>query len=472
MRFHTPLLPATCLAFLGAWQGIAKAQAQDITSPATVAASARTGGAAGTVNPLNPRSWGPRFSPVVQVVQKVRGSVVNIHSERGGSNASSDPNGKVNGMGTGLVIDQRGYIVTNHHVIDEVNALRVRLADGTSHGARVIARDPETDLALIKIEINRPLPVVPLGTSSDLMVGETVIAIGNAFGYEHTVTTGIISAINRDVALNKDMSYKALIQTDASINPGNSGGPLLNVMGEVIGLNVAIRAGAQGIGFAIPADTLVKTTASMMASRRRHIQPGVVLREEHVAHKTESSCMRNLVVERVDSMGPAGKLGLRPGDVLIRSGEQNFSNLLDWERCLCEHTNNDKIPLQFQRQGSVLQGELALEGPDHRLAPDELAWERIGLRLQPAPADQVVRINSQLRGGLTILAVKPGSAANRAGLQRGDILIGLHQWEMVEPANLAFVLNHEDLASMNPVRFYVLRGNLLHKGLINLLDTP
>jgi serine protease Do len=171
-------------------------------------------------------------------------------------------------------------------------------------------------------------------------------------------------------------------------------------------------------------------------------------------------------------MGPAGKLGLRPGDVLLRSGEQSFTNLLDWERCLCEHIQNDKIPIQYQRQGSILQGELALAGPDNRLAPDELAWERIGLRLQPAQPDMVSRINPQLRGGLTILAVRPGSAANRAGLQRGDILIGLHQWEMVEPANLAFVLNHEDLASMNPVRFYVLRGSMLHKGLINLLDTP
>jgi serine protease Do len=457
------------LAASGTISGMAFAQSQDNISPKT-ASSASVTPASGKATSINPRTWGPRHSPIVQVVQKVRGSVVNIHSERPGS--AADSSGKVNGMGTGLVIDQRGYIVTNHHVIDEVNSLRVRLADGSSHGARVIARDPETDLALIKIEVPQALPVAPLGTSSDLMVGETVIAIGNAFGYEHTVTTGIVSAINRDVALNKDMSYKALIQTDASINPGNSGGPLLNVMGEVIGLNVAIRAGAQGIGFAIPADTLVRTTASMMASRRRHIQPGLVLREEHVAHQHEASCAKNLIVERVDSMGPAGKLGLRPGDVLLRSGEQSFTNLLDWERCLCEHIQNDKIPIQYQRQGSILQGELALAGPDNRLAPDELAWERIGLRLQPAQPDMVSRINPQLRGGLTILAVRPGSAANRAGLQRGDILIGLHQWEMVEPANLAFVLNHEDLASMNPVRFYVLRGSMLHKGLINLLDTP
>lgn len=461
MRLRSSMISATLLAACGlmVWPG--NVQAQDLNSSAQVLAT-----------PVSSKTWGPRHTPVVQVVQSVRGSVVNIQSERSGSGAATDANGKVNGMGTGLIVDQRGYIVTNHHVIDEVNSLRIRLADGTTHGAKVIARDPETDLALIKIEVSRALPVVPLGTSSDLMVGETVIAIGNAFGYEHTVTMGIISAVNRDVALNKDMSYKALIQTDASINPGNSGGPLLNVLGEVIGLNVAIRAGAQGIGFAIPADTLVRTTASMMASRRRHIQTGIVLREDAQPLKTEGHCHRNLVVEKVDAMGPAGRLGLRPGDILVRSGDQNLSNLLDWERCLCEHVQNDRILLQYHRQGSVLQGELSLEGASGRTSGEGLVWERLGLKLQTANSDQVNRANPQLRGGLFVLAVRPGSTSSRAGLMKGDILIGLHQWEMVQLDNIAFVLNHEDLPTLNPVRFYVLRGSMLHKGLINLLEVP
>src|SRR5262249_55403109 len=151
---------------------------------------------------------------------------------------------RVNGMGTGILIDPRGYIVTNQHVVDEVNLLRVRLADGTTASAKVLARDPESDLALLKIDVGRPLPTIPLGTATDLMVAETVIAIGNAYGYEHTVTVGVVSAVGRDVTLNKEMSYKQLIQTDAAINPGNSGGPLLNVHGELVGVNVAIRAGA------------------------------------------------------------------------------------------------------------------------------------------------------------------------------------------------------------------------------------
>src|SRR5262249_46915302 len=203
-------------------------------------------------------------------------AVVNIHSERtvrlpgGDETPTVAPTSRVNGMGTGIVIDPRGYIVTNHHVIEDVNLLRVRLSDGSTHNARVLARDPESDLALLKIDAGRPLPTLPLGTASDLMVGETVIAMGNAYGYEHTVTVGVVSAIKRDVTLNKEVSYKALIQTDASINPGNSGGPLLNINGELVGGNTAIRAGAHGIAFAIPVDSMLRVVADLLSIRKRN----------------------------------------------------------------------------------------------------------------------------------------------------------------------------------------------------------
>src|SRR5262249_11519744 len=131
------------------------------------------------------------------------------------------------------------------------------------------ARSPEMDLAIIKIDAKDPLPTMPLGAAGDLMLGETVIAIGNAFGYEHTVSVGVVSALKRDVSLNKPMSYKSLIQTDASISPGNSGGPLLNIHGELIGVNVAIRAGAQNIGFAIPVDHMVRTVAALLRNKRK-----------------------------------------------------------------------------------------------------------------------------------------------------------------------------------------------------------
>ncbi len=217
-----------------------------VSSTATTARSRLEPHAAGTS-----RSWNLRQTPVVDVVRRVRDAVVNIHSERtvratgvDEMFANTGSQSRVNGMGTGILIDPRGYIVTNQHVVEEVALIRIRLADGTTANARVLARDHECDLALLKIDADHPLPTIPLGTTRDLMVGETVVAIGNAYGYEHTVTVGVVSATSRDVSLNKEVSYKALIQTDASINPGNSGGPLLNIHGELIGVNVAIRAGA------------------------------------------------------------------------------------------------------------------------------------------------------------------------------------------------------------------------------------
>ena len=188
-----------------------------------------------------------RETPIVKAIQRVRAAVVNIRGEKtvavpAGQAPGADTSRRVNGMGTGVVIDPRGYIVTNHHVVDGVREILVTLADGQRHVAKLVARDMETDLAIIKIEPQQPLPVIPLGTSGDLMTGETVIAVGNAYGYEHTVTRGIISALHRAVQVSDAQFYDDLIQTDASINPGNSGGPLLNIDGDMIGINVAVRA--------------------------------------------------------------------------------------------------------------------------------------------------------------------------------------------------------------------------------------
>ena len=180
-----------------------------------------------------------RMSPIVRAIERVKNSAVNIHSEKTTFGDSLFANGKgrkVNGMGTGVIVDERGYIITNHHVVNGVDSLRCTLYDGSTYMAEVVSFDSKKDLAIIKISASRPLPVMPMGTSSDLMLGETVLALGNAYGYEHSVTAGIISALSRDVEVNETQSYENLIQTDASINPGNSGGPLINMDGEVIGI--------------------------------------------------------------------------------------------------------------------------------------------------------------------------------------------------------------------------------------------
>ncbi len=202
-----------------------------------------------------------RRTAVVDAVDKVHRTVVSISSEKKAASHSRWPFSteenqvpRVSGMGSGVLIDGRGYILTNHHVVDRVQGIVVQLFDGSSYTARVLQFDPVMDLAIIKIDPDHSLPAIKVGTSSDLMVGETVITIGNAYGYENTVSVGIVSALHRDVTLSDDQVYRNLIQTDACINPGNSGGPLINVDGELIGINVAVRAGAQGIGFALPID--------------------------------------------------------------------------------------------------------------------------------------------------------------------------------------------------------------------------
>src|SRR5215471_11425679 len=251
---------------------------------------------------------GKRRDQVVDVYDRLKPAVVNIHSERTVTAPAEDPFNRqpvqpqrVNGMGTGIVLDPRGYVLTNFHVVDDVNSLRVRLYDGTGYSARVLVLDKEADLALIKIDPAKPLPVIGFGTSSDLMVGESVIAIGNAYGYEHSVTDGRVSFKGRDVTLNKDMGYKNLIQTSAPINPGNSGGPLLNVMGEVVGLNVAIRAGAQNIGFALPIDFVIGKAADLIGLRRRTgLRHGFVLRDQVTRDATESLVKRSVSVEQVE----------------------------------------------------------------------------------------------------------------------------------------------------------------------------
>jgi serine protease Do len=434
------------------------------------------------------REWNPRQTPVVDVVKRVRNAVVNIHSERmtraGGAEemlALEPSQNRVNGMGTGIIIDPRGYIITNQHVVEDVNSLRVRMADGTSLAARVVARDRDADLALLKVDAGVSLAVVPLGTASDLMVGETVIAIGNAYGYEHTVSVGVVSAVGRDVALNKEVSYKALIQTDASINPGNSGGPLLNINGELIGVNVAIRAGAQGIGFAIPVDAVIKSAAGMMDGKVDGTGLGLGVHDDVHTGNDNGAWQRSVIVDRVDAASAAGKAGLQRGDVVTRAGDVVVNSSLDLQRGFLEHIAGDHVALVVKRNGVEQKAEVILQSSRATVAPvaavptasvstDDVVWHKLGVRLRAVAADALVSSNPQLHGGLTVTDVRTDGPAFKAGIQRGDVLVGLHQWEMLTQDNVLYVLNNADLATFNPVRFYVLRGGQVHRGTVQTAD--
>lgn len=430
--------------------------------------------------PEKPATFNPRMTPVVSLVKRVKAAVVNIHSERsvraqGGEEffALSPSQNRVNGMGTGIILDPRGYIITNYHVVEDVSTIRVRLLDGTVTGARVVARDNESDLALIKIDVDQPLPVMPFGTATDLMVGETVVAIGNAYGYDHTVSVGVISAINRDVTLNKEISYKGLVQTDAAINPGNSGGPLLNIRGELIGVNVAIRAGAQGIGFAIPVDSMLRVAADLLrTSRQDGLTLGMMTRDR-VEPQEITSPHRSLLIEQVEATSIAGQAGLKKGDVLVKAAGQEVTCRLELERALTERTGRE-LPVEVNRDGKVITAKLVLDAAvqvqNHAPAAGDLAWRKFGLKLSRVGADVVNASNKQLNGGLLIDEVAADSTASKAGLQRGDVLVGLHQWEMLSMDNIAFVLTHPDLASFSPLRFYIVRNGQVHRGWLGIAE--
>jgi serine protease Do len=305
---------------------------------------------------------------------------------------------------------------------------------------------------------------MPLGTANDLMVGETVVAIGNAYGYEHTVSVGVVSAIKRDVTLNKDISYKSLIQTDASINPGNSGGPLLNINGELIGVNVAIRAGAQGIGFAIPVDSMIRVVGEMFRARRRQLTyDGLVYRDR--VEEGADGPTRSVVVEGVEANSPAAGSGFRRGDVLLRVGDIGVACSFDIERGLMDRPNGEHVPVTFRRDGKEQRAEVVLQSADKaRPVSLDLVWRKLGLRLSPINPESVSRVNHQLHGGLEVVAVDDDGAAGRAGIRRGDILVGLHQWETLNLDNVTFVLTHPDLASFNPLSFYIVRGGMVRRG--------
>ncbi|HUQ73041.1 MAG TPA: trypsin-like peptidase domain-containing protein [Planctomycetaceae bacterium] len=427
-----------------------------------------------------------RETALVLAVKRASGSVVNIHTEKTAvdrdavfATGNAKPR-KINGMGTGVVIDERGYIVTNYHVVAEVDLIRGTLDDGASLTARVIALDREHDLAIIKIDASRPLKVMPSGTSSDLMLGEPVIAVGNAFGYEGTVTSGIVSALSRDVEVNETQSYKNLIQTDASINPGNSGGPLLNMNGEVVGINVAIRAGAQRIGFAIPIDDARKIIARLMSIEQlNQTFHGLVSKD------VKQGEVRKLVVDSVQPESPASKAGLQAGDIVVKIGDKPVVDGVDWELALLDRPVGDAIPLIVQRGDKSESLSLSLapfHGGRSRMSTEFVAranndnsdaerfWRILGLRLAPLPPERTSTIPGKYRGGLVVSDVRPNSPAAANGIKKDDVLVGLRDWETLTFENVSWILNQVLPSGQNSVKFYVIRGRETLYGYIQMVN--
>jgi serine protease Do len=401
-----------------------------------------------------------RETPIVKAVQRVRAAVVNIRGEKTvttpAGQSGADTSHRVNGMGTGVIIDSRGYILTNHHVVDGVKEIQVTTAESERYVAKLVARDMETDLAIIKIEAGKSLPVMPIGTSADLMPGETVIAVGNAYGYEHTVTRGIVSALHRAVQVSDAQSYDNLIQTDASINPGNSGGPLLNIDGDMIGINVAVRAGAQGIGFAIPADKVVAVATALLASCNvSKARVGLVTSNDAAATP------KGMLVGAVEANSPAADAGLAPGDIITTVGDTDVQRPLDFQRAMLERKPGQQVQLGVRRGHESLALRLTLgEVPDAPKSDSQPAWDLLGIELKAiSPEEFRAAHPTRYRGGLLVTAVRPGSPAASQGIAIGDVLVGMHIWETVSLENVAYILKRPDFANLSSVKFFILRGD-------------
>jgi serine protease Do len=293
-----------------------------------------------------------RVTPIVEAVRKTRDSIVTVKVERRGSWGKKDI------VGTGVIVDERGYAVTNRHVVHNAELITAILSSRKELGCKVLVEDASNDLAILRLEVDRKLPALTFGPASDLMVGETVIAIGHPFGYTNTVSTGIVSALDRQITMPEGETLGKLIQTNASINPGNSGGPLLNINGELIGINVALREGAQGIAFALNADTVQQVLSRHLSAERvAHLGHGLACREV----VTEGEAVRQqVVVDAVTPQGPAAKAGLKPGDVIVKLGDRTVTNRFDVERALWSCKPGQKVKAALLRAGKATEVQIRL----------------------------------------------------------------------------------------------------------------
>jgi serine protease Do len=340
-------------------------------------------------------------------------------------------------LGSGVLIDgSRGLILTNAHVVQRASAIRVVLQDEREFEARLIGADADSDLAVLKIESKEPLPAIPMGNSDDLMIGETVIAIGNPFGFSHTVTTGVISALNRSVR-TEERVLQDFIQIDASINPGNSGGPLLNIAGELIGINTAIYAKAQGIGFAIPIRKARRIVADLVQfGEVKQAWIGVLAQDidERMAQYLNTPGRKGALVKAVEPESPAMKAGVREGDVLLSLAGRKIGGLDDYLAAAREVAAGDAVEVQVWRDGRTQAVTLRTREFPLELS-DQMAWDLIGIRVEGLSPQNRREFRIEAKEGVVIRQVQPGSQLARVGVRAGDV---------VRQVDSTAVATHED----------------------------
>ncbi len=334
------------------------------------------------------------------------------------------------GMGSGFIINRHGYVLTNNHVVDNARKIRVILPDADEYAATLVGADPRTDLALLKIDAPDNLPVAPLGDSDSLRIGEWVLAIGNPFGLDRTVTAGIVSAKDRkELGPHDRPTYSNYIQTDASINPGNSGGPLINMRGEVIGINTLIQAGAQGIGFAIPINMVKLLLPQLAEGKVERGYLGVLIQKvtRDMAGTLGLKSASGALVADVVSGSPADKGGVKVGDVIVEFGGKPVREHADLPWLAATAKVGSVVKTTVFRQGKLLvlkvvigrlsEGGVSKSGDKPPFVP--------GTGIAVASLSDIDRRHAGLKPGVGVMvqAVARGSCADRVGMRPGDIVL-------------------------------------------------
>ena len=383
-----------------------------------------------------------RRTPIVEAVEKSGPAVVNISTEQIARVASpfSDPffdqffrdfldplpreQYKQSSLGSGVIIDKRGYVLTNYHVIVRASKITVTLADEREFEGEVIGSDPKSDLAIVKLLTEEPLPVAEMGASADLMIGEPVIAIGNPFGLSHTITSGVISALNRSIRVAENQVFHGLIQTDAPINPGNSGGPLINILGDVIGINSAIYGNAEGIGFAIPIDKAKRIVDDLVQyGQVRAAYVGIAVQglTPAVAQHFERNSSDGVLIAQVFTGSAAEKAGLKAGDILVKLNGQAVHDQAGYQAALDDYTAGDALTFEIIRDGKPLSVETQAEEFSEEQAV-RLVYEDFGLAVEAITTQKAQEYYLPTRQGVIITNVRPKSSAAQVGIEPGDII--------------------------------------------------
>lgn len=375
---------------------------------------------------------------ITELAERAKPSVVSLFPVITSSKGRELPQERIPntpGSGSGVIIDSEGFIITNNHVVGDSPEIEVHLSDKTKLIAQVVGKDPDTDLAVLKVTAEHPLPSARFGDSAAVRVGQWVLAVGNPFGLERTVTLGVVSGIGRE---NVNLSrYENFIQTDASINPGNSGGPLFNLRGEVIGINTAIINFAQGIGFAIPSNMAKQVIQQLIAQGRvvrGWLGVGIQPLTPELARKFGVSEDEGVLVNEVFEQDPAAAAGIKPGDIITRIEEAIIDSPNKLSRVVAGLSPGVVTKVEVVRNQNRMVLDVALsERRDQAVVaslPHSRTEARLGLDVQDLTAALSEKFKLRETRGVLITKVEPGSLAQSEGLREGDLIKEVNRVEV------------------------------------------